>query len=940
MKIVYLKPFERLRSFTVQKSCRCKRLQSAKQLWKIAAFSLVEMLMALLVASLLLAALAPVMTRKMNENLNISGTGGTKGDYTRLFDKDSEWVVPNGVNVIDITAIGGGGAGGGATYGYQEFTSSVSGWKVPDGVTKLRVFMIGGGGSGASGGAVLKAVKVDIPAGYYDYKDGSDEGGGFYVEQTIEKLLTKKYTEANYNYTLPVIDERCKLSGNTEWQTSSITSLPVKATGCGAGGAGSDNAGGGSGAYTTSNFTLPNVTYRVHIPGVATRGGTITSGDAGFSSGSGGTGGSPYNPCSNPPRVPGKAGTSYGGRGGIGVNTFCGYTGTVTAGGNAKGNASSYGGKNTSNVGTGGRGSVWGGGGGGGSNACNSGGGGGGGPAVVSDSTYSTLYFVASGGGGAGGRGFCSSMTGATVGGGGGGGGPYGGGGGGGSHYSACNGIGGAGGGGKGASGTNCARCVARSGGTCHCGASPCNMLSGAGGGGYPGGVSGTTSVLVHYDEFSSYATGGAVSSVFGSKYCNGGGSDENGKPGAVRLEWQKITDGLKCEYRTKSNSGGGGGAGQMWVGEINVTPGQVVNFNVGIGGAKPTNYGEDGKNGGATSIVANGVTYSVSGGRAGTYQSDDTYIDSSKGLGGGIKTISLGTGSTLNNWLNIPTTISADINDGGNGNLVLNGAGGGKGGSAYKMDGTLSKGGLGGNAQDNGKDGEGYGAGGGGGGGIIEDGNAPGLGGKGTSGYIFIEWGSTNGGGGAGGQVVEKKTVWVTPSTKIKMTIGKGGESNPILNTVNGVNGYFGQKGNNGTNTVIEIPNEATITALGGEGGNPGGSSHGIGGNGGDEAVENINNRIMENSVPGGNGNDDYGGSGGSIAEDICPLLYELKKISQGGCGGNNSSANGCYPSTGATGSKGYGIGSGGGGGSVQNSTAYSGGKGSDGAVIIKWSN
>ena len=35
------------------------------------AFSLVEMLMALLVASLLLAALAPVMTKRMNENINI-----------------------------------------------------------------------------------------------------------------------------------------------------------------------------------------------------------------------------------------------------------------------------------------------------------------------------------------------------------------------------------------------------------------------------------------------------------------------------------------------------------------------------------------------------------------------------------------------------------------------------------------------------------------------------------------------------------------------------------------------------------------------------------------------------------------------------------------------------------------------------------------------------
>ena len=44
-----------------------------------AAFSLVEMLMALLVASLLLAALAPVVTKKFNENVSIFGAGGGGG---------------------------------------------------------------------------------------------------------------------------------------------------------------------------------------------------------------------------------------------------------------------------------------------------------------------------------------------------------------------------------------------------------------------------------------------------------------------------------------------------------------------------------------------------------------------------------------------------------------------------------------------------------------------------------------------------------------------------------------------------------------------------------------------------------------------------------------------------------------------------------------------
>ena len=80
MKIVYLKPFKRLRSFAVQKlqfiskvKNQGRRVQFIVSTLKLGlrksfAFSLVEMLMALLVASLLLAALAPVMTKRMTDN--------------------------------------------------------------------------------------------------------------------------------------------------------------------------------------------------------------------------------------------------------------------------------------------------------------------------------------------------------------------------------------------------------------------------------------------------------------------------------------------------------------------------------------------------------------------------------------------------------------------------------------------------------------------------------------------------------------------------------------------------------------------------------------------------------------------------------------------------------------------------------------------------------
>ena len=49
----------------------------------ISAFSLVEMLMALLVASLLLAALAPVMTRRLSsENIMVGAVSKNNGNET------------------------------------------------------------------------------------------------------------------------------------------------------------------------------------------------------------------------------------------------------------------------------------------------------------------------------------------------------------------------------------------------------------------------------------------------------------------------------------------------------------------------------------------------------------------------------------------------------------------------------------------------------------------------------------------------------------------------------------------------------------------------------------------------------------------------------------------------------------------------------------------
>ena len=107
---------------------------------RLRAFSLVEMLMALLVASLLMAALAPVMTKKINEGITISvegtipgkktktheitygsaecpaGTGEVKTDSDGSQYCEGEFVVPTGYNGnMKVTVVGAGGGGSAAS---------------------------------------------------------------------------------------------------------------------------------------------------------------------------------------------------------------------------------------------------------------------------------------------------------------------------------------------------------------------------------------------------------------------------------------------------------------------------------------------------------------------------------------------------------------------------------------------------------------------------------------------------------------------------------------------------------------------------------------------------------------------------------------------------------------------------------------------------------
>ncbi len=140
-----------------------------------AAFSLVEMLMALLVASLLLAALAPVMTKKMSENINVNGIsgGGHAPAVFKCWDYDSPELQPaaDGSNYkvlpeaypvddawnINFILASGGGGGAGATIP-NETSHSFDGTgelKIEPEMDEIDIVSMIGGGAGGGGGAAV-----------------------------------------------------------------------------------------------------------------------------------------------------------------------------------------------------------------------------------------------------------------------------------------------------------------------------------------------------------------------------------------------------------------------------------------------------------------------------------------------------------------------------------------------------------------------------------------------------------------------------------------------------------------------------------------------------------------------------------------------------------------------------------------------------------------
>ena len=155
------KPIFGAQFFTV----RCKKRR---------AFTLAELLTAVLVISIIMVALAPVITKRMKDSVSVT-TDNKKG--LEIFANPGTYTfdVPIGINTLFLQGSGGGGGGGGASYIDKKVTYlSNNTWTVPKGVNKVTFTLYGAGGGG--GGGYGTSGSEDCPSPYIKFKNVADNG--------------------------------------------------------------------------------------------------------------------------------------------------------------------------------------------------------------------------------------------------------------------------------------------------------------------------------------------------------------------------------------------------------------------------------------------------------------------------------------------------------------------------------------------------------------------------------------------------------------------------------------------------------------------------------------------------------------------------------------------------------------------------------------------
>ena len=151
------------------------------------AFTLAELLTAVLVISVIMVALAPVITKRMKDNVSVT-TDNKKGLEVYTNPGTYTFDVPIGINTLFIQGSGGGGGGAGSTYVEKEksFTSSTT-WTIPTGVNEvtLKITGSGGGGGGANGADTGKSSCPDASNEFLAIRGASDESDLCYMRRYL-----------------------------------------------------------------------------------------------------------------------------------------------------------------------------------------------------------------------------------------------------------------------------------------------------------------------------------------------------------------------------------------------------------------------------------------------------------------------------------------------------------------------------------------------------------------------------------------------------------------------------------------------------------------------------------------------------------------------------------------------------------------------------------
>lgn len=916
------------------KSFRLKRLLLPFKSSKFSAFSLVEMLMALLVASLLLAALAPVMTKKINEKVNFEGLvpNPTRKKIVYLTEPGvGEWVVPNGIRSYKVTTVGAGGGGGaGSSYGCVVFTTDATqqgallgddnkycehvrlngnngSFTIPDGINEIYVSMISGGGGGGAGSAKM------------------DQGGW--------------YAHGNYTWTISN-----HLKGDR---------IYIRMLGAGGGGGGVDQGGGGGGAsggVWEGNYDIPINQDKMevvigegghggHYWGSPGKGGTGWRNGADGVAGTSGGGGGGSTSFNN------GAITAFGGGGGAGSGVLNSPSGWLDVSSYLEGKlilADNALWRTCFNYGGNGRN------------------GGGRGPCTYVDKNTGNVITAGGPSGGIGGDGG-GGQTGqngqdGTVGSDGR------------AYGEARGGKGGLGiaGGGVGGRGQDFVACANDSSITSICDGSVNIAGGGAGGGGagsawYNGSDAPTGCRMPYAGTLISIPKAGlGAGGAGGSCGWNAGGAQTGGDGG----------DGTIILYTPTPMFGGTGGTAGAVVPRSRIAltnamkGGSVINIALGTGGkggdrvifnslkfvtidragninASSTLAAANGQAGTASTVMFGGTMLATTGdgGLGGGYQTTANSVSNCPAGAscGGTKTLTGASIAVIPAWhghysgTGLTDTYAGTGGKGGASTMLawddigIPGVGGGTlvAGNFSKRNGTDGSVGLGGSGSY-------YG----------------GYGGKGGDGYVKIEWGIPrnldhsdairySGGGGSAGETVTKRITVSAVTNKIKYRIGEGGmggsynsDSNTMQDGSNGGDTSFGIDGNYGFDTIkskggrggksvhIQSTYDSNfmITALTGV--------HGAGGIAQCFIESNCNEAAM-NTMNGKEGENNKGGVGGTSSTGA------------GGNGGSGTNING-FDALEFDGTRGGGAG--GGGGISANNNYGKGGKGANGYIKIEY--